>query len=108
MTLDLLYLAAEFVVAVVVVVEVGVVVGVEPSSPATSSAASWVVVAGTSCVDGVGHGAELVGDSLAPPHHHHLLPEEEREDEGENPHHYSAAEGSSEGAPVSYEREWRG
>ena len=94
----------------------GVVVGVGPSSPATSLAASWEVAVGTSCADGVGHGAELVGDSLAPPHHHHhhhhhhhLQPEEEqREDEGENPRHYSAAEGSSEGEPVSYEREWRG
>lgn len=104
MTLDLLYLAAEFVVAVVVVVEVGVVVGVEPSYPATL-AASWEEVAGTSYVDGVGHGAELVEDSLAPLHH--LPPEEEEEEEGEIPRHYSVAS-SFEGALASYERAWHG
>ena len=89
-----LYLA-EF-VAVAAVDEVGVVEGVGPSYPATSSAASWEVEAGTSCVDGEGHGAELVEDSLAPPphHHHHHHPRPVQDVEGEIPCHYFVASSS--------------
>ena len=91
---------AEFVAAAAAVDEVGVGEGVVPSSPATL-AASWEEVVGTSCVDGEGHGVELVEDSLAPPHQ---APEEE---EGEIPHHYSVVS-SSEDVLVSYERAWHG
>ena len=87
----------EFAVVAVVVDEVGVAVGAEPSSLATL-VASWEEEVGTSYEEEE-HGAELE-DSLDQ--------HQELEAEGEIPHHYSAVASSSEGVLVSYERAWHG